>query len=87
LAQEGHLPEAFLGQLLHLADYVTGMAASFSPPGIGDDAITAEVVAPVHDVDKGADSFLAMRRQILDHTGMAGPNPHHFLMVLAIFID
>ena len=51
LAQEGDLLKALVGQLPYLRHDLIHVAAALPAPDIGDDAVRAEVVAPVHNGD------------------------------------
>ena len=55
LPQECHLLESALLQVSHLLEDALHAAASLAPPGIGDDAVVAEVVTAAHDAYIAAD--------------------------------
>ena len=54
LSEQGHLLEAAVAQVAHLAEDALHVTAALASAGIGNDTVVAEVVAASHDADKTA---------------------------------
>ena len=73
LPQQGDVLVAVPDQLLHLPEDVLQLPGALPAPDVGDDAVGAEVVAPVHDGHPGLHLVLAHHRDALGNgAGLVG---------------
>ena len=64
LAQQRHLAHAVGGQRLGLGEQLAGIAADLAPAGRGDDAVGADAVAALGDLQPALELALAPGRQV-----------------------
>ncbi len=64
LSQQRHLADAVGRQRLHLLDQLVGVAADLAPTGAGDDAVGADAVAALGDLQPALELALAAGRQV-----------------------
>ena len=65
LPQQGNLLDTFPDQLAGLLHNAVGIAAALPAPHIGDNAVGTEIVAAVHDGQKGLGPAVAPHRDVL----------------------
>ena len=66
LSQEHDFADAVTGQRFRLPDDLARLPAPLPSPDIGDDTVTAEIVAAEHDVDAGLERVFALNGKVFD---------------------
>ena len=76
MPEQHHFPDPFLYQAFNLPYDGLRLPAALPAPHIGDDTVTAEVIAPKHDIDAAFKRKLPVAREVLDDLIRVLPDIH-----------